>query len=391
MFRKPGRPLGISYLELFFDLVFVFALTQLSGVLLEGITSEQPSVRASEALLLLLALLMLWFVMAPVTHVYDPQQPEIQVIFAGTMFGTLLLAVTLPDAFGSGGLAFAGTYVGIHIGRGLILIFALRGHQAQRRSLGVLLWFVVSAVPWLVGATLTEGDVRAALWALAVAIEYTAFIMVFAAPWNFRVALVSRWPVDPEHLGERYRQFVTIALGELIAVSGVADGAHVSSPGAVAAFFVSFVTTVLLWRTYLFQAAALLPAAIQAAHTPARLARVALITHVIMVAGIVVTDAGFELVIEQPLGHTDPARISAVIGGPVLYLTGRFLFGHAIYGRMSHSRVIGALSLAGISPAMIFLPPLAVAVGPTLVLLGIVISDAVLAKRHPDRPPSPPS
>ncbi|MDQ7908114.1 low temperature requirement protein A [Phytohabitans sp. ZYX-F-186] len=390
LLRKPGQPPGVSYLELFFDLVFVFALTQLSQWLLEDITSRWQIVKAAQALLLLLALLMLWFVVAWVTDVYDPQQPEVQLVVAGAMFGILVMAVALPEAFGSRGLVFAGAYVAIHLGRGLVLVPALRGHKAQRRSAGGMLWFAVSAVPWIVGATAAGGSARAAWWALAIAIEYTGAMLFFPAPW-FRRPTATGWPVVPEHFGERYRQFVTIAIAELIAVTGVAGGMHLTSRTTVAAFFVSFTTTVLLWRTYLYQAASLLPAAIAAATTPARLVRRALLTHVIMVAGILATDAGFQLVIGRPLGHTSPGWVGVIIGGPVLYLAGRVLFGHTIYGRVSHSRAIGALLLAGVSPAMVLLPPLAVAITPTLVLAGIVISDAVLARGRPRKPPSPPS
>jgi low temperature requirement protein LtrA len=150
---------------LFFDLVFVFAFTRVSQQLLAALTSHRRALLtdAGETLLLLLALLMVWFATAWITDLYDSRRPEVQLVVAGSMFGSLLMAVALPRAFGSGGLAFAAAYFAIHIGRGLVLVPALRGHEAQRRAAGVLLWFAVSAVPWIVGAVL-QGSPRWALW-----------------------------------------------------------------------------------------------------------------------------------------------------------------------------------------------------------------------------------
>ncbi|MDQ7904635.1 low temperature requirement protein A [Phytohabitans sp. ZYX-F-186] len=386
--RKPGQPPVVSYLELFFDLVFVFALTQLSRWGLDQLASQHQVAVAGQAVLLLLALMMVWLLTAWITNVYDPQRPEIQLVVATAMFGALVMAVALPEAFGPKALEFAGAYVTIHIGRGLVLVPLLRGQgEAQRRAAGTLLWFAVSAVWWIVGATADENSTRVALWALALAIEYTGAMLFFPAPWVRH----RRWPVVAKHIAERYLQFFIITLGELIAVTGATNGAnYLESGGSVAAFFISFVTTLLLWRTYLYRAGALLPAAIAAAPAPARLTREALLAHLIMVAGIVAADAGFELVIAQPMGHTSVTWIGLIVGGPAVFLAGRVLFGHAIFARVSESRVIGALLLALTAPAMIFLPPLAVAIMVTLVLVGIVVSDVILARGRPPKPPSPP-
>ncbi|MDQ7908244.1 low temperature requirement protein A [Phytohabitans sp. ZYX-F-186] len=392
LLRKPGQPPGASYLELFFDLVFVFALTQLSQWLLEEMTSRHHIVLAGQALLLLLTLMMLWFATAWLTDLLDPRRPEIQLVIAGAMFSALVMAVSLPGAFGSLGLSFAGAYVGAHIGRGLVLVATLRGHEAQRRSVGALLWFTLSAVPWIIGATFAHGFARGALWTLAITIEYTAVMLLFAPVPRIHRPRLAQWPIAAEHMAERYQQFFLIVLGELVAVTGATDGAHyLENASATAAFFMSFATTVLLWLTYLYRAGALLPAAFAAVPVPARLVRRALLAHVVMVAGIVATDAGFELVIANPRGYVDLPWLCLIVGGPVAFLAGRVLFGHMIFARVSKSRVIGALLLAGISPALIFLPPLAITITVALVLAGIVTSDVVLARGHPPKPPSPPS
>jgi len=153
---------------------------------------------------------------------------------------------------------------------------------------------------------------------------------------------------------------------------------------------VSFLTTVLLWRIYFFRAGELLATAIAAAPDPSRLARSAAYTHFFMLAGTVATAVGYRLVIAHPSGHTDPAWIGVILGGPALFLLGRGGFEYAVFARVSRSRLIGALVLAILSPAMIRLPPLMVAVTASLVLLGIAITDTARARRRPLEEPSPP-
>ncbi|MGN9809588.1 low temperature requirement protein A [Micromonospora sp. BQ11] len=387
LLRKPGQPQRPSLLELFFDLVFVFALNRVSHRLAEDLGERRMVLaEASETLLLLLAILVLWFVTTWVTNTYDTQHPRIQLLVYTAMLGALMMAVAAPRAFGDGRFVFAGAYVAVHIIRGLILVPALRGHEAQRRAAGVLFWFAMSAVPWIAGAILPE-PARGILWTLAIAIDITAILLFYPAPWT----RPGQWPVLSEYLSERYRQFFIIALGELILTTGSAySDTSFSHGGPAAAFTVSFITTVLLFRVYLFRAGELLPEAITASREPARLTREALFAHLLMMVGIVVVAVGYELVISHPAGHTEPAWIVVILGGPILFLVGRSLLEHAVFNRVSRSRLVGALVLAGASPAMIYLPPLAGAVTAVVVLAGIATADTIRARRQPAEHASPP-
>jgi low temperature requirement protein LtrA len=304
------------------------------------------------------------------------------------MSGSLVMAAALPEAFGPRGLGFAGAYVAVHLIRGLILVPALRGHQAQRRAAGVLLWFVASAVPWIVGAVFPEGPLRAALWTLAIAIDYTGAILFYPAPWIRRTG--PQWPVVAAYLSERYRQFFIIALGELILVTGITfSGRYFAGASTSAAFAVAFVTTVLLWRIYIFRAGELLSSAIGAAADQGHLVRQALLAHVLMVAGIVAIATGYELVITHPTGQIDPAWVGVIFGGPVLFLAGRALFEYAVFARVSRSRLVGVLVLAGTSPAMVYLSPLVAAITSAVVLAGVATADTLRARGRPLEPPSP--
>ncbi|MET8311963.1 low temperature requirement protein A, partial [Micromonospora sp. NPDC005173] len=93
---------------------------------------------------------------------------------------------------------------------------------------------------------------------------------------------------------------------------------------------------------------------------------------------------------EHPFGHTPPAWVAVILGGPALFLAGRAIFEYEVFGRVSRDRVAGVLVLAAISPATIFLPPMLVAAAAALVLAGIAVSDAARARRRPPEPPSPP-
>lgn len=393
LLRKPEQPPRATFLELFFDLVFVFAFARVAQELVDDVTAHRRSflAEAGETLLVLLALLLVWFVTAWLTDLYNPVRPEIQLVVTGTMFGAMVMGLALPNAFSSQGLAFAGAYVAIHVGRGLVLVPALRG-QVQRRSAGILLWFAVSAVPWIVGAVLPETAIRGALWALALAIDYTADMLFYPTPWRIN-RMRTLWPFKPEHMAERFRQFFIIALGELILIAGTTYGTrYFGGYGShTVAFVVAFITTVLIWRIYTCRAGEVLPTAVATAPNSDRLIRQALMAHLLMAVGIVAASAGYGLVIEHPLGHTDGARLAFILGGPALFLAGRALFEHTVLTRTVQDRQIGVLVLAALTPAMLFVPPLAAAAAAMAVLAGVAIAGEARSWRLPSDMTSSPA
>ena len=155
LLRRPGDPQRATFLELFFDLVFVFALAQLSQGLVEDLSWSD----AFQTLVLLLAVWWVWSTTAGITDKFGPQRPAIQLLVIATMLGSLVMSAALPAAFGRRGLFFAGAYVAIQIGRGLFLVVVMRGHALQRPAGRVLFWSSVSALPWIAGA-LVSGTAR---------------------------------------------------------------------------------------------------------------------------------------------------------------------------------------------------------------------------------------
>ncbi|RZU73571.1 low temperature requirement protein LtrA [Micromonospora kangleipakensis] len=373
-----------TFLDLFFDLVFVFALFRLS----QGLREHLDWSGAFQTLVLLLAVWWVWTQSAGVSDRFDPRRPAIQVLAIGAMFGSLVLAAAAPEAFGDHGLVFAGAYVAVQVGRSLFLVVLTRGDERQRAEMRVLFWFGVSAVPWLAGA-LMQGWPRGVLWALAVAVDYTVARLGWPTP-QLGPASAAEFSVSGGLLAERHRQFFIIALGELILVTGLGLSSNSFAADSSAAVVVAFATTVLLWRIYIHRAGEVLGGAVAAAPDPLRVAVSSVYAHLVMVAGIVAISVGDELIIEHPFGHTPPAWAAVILGGPALFLAGRAIIEYTVFGRVSRDRVAGVLVLAAISPATIVLPPVLVAAAAALVLAAIAVSDAARARGRPPEPPSPP-
>ena len=180
-----------------------------------------------------------WVITTLVTDLYDPERTEIKLLISAVMFGALLMTTAIPEAFGARGLVFAGTYVAIHLGRGLFLMPAVRREpQTQRRAVRIFVWFAVSAVPWIIGAFVSE-DARLWCWAVALAIDYVGFRLAYPVPGLGAVPDAQR-NVTAEHLSERYQQFFIIALGDAILVIGTMFSLHHSEAENIGAFAVAF-------------------------------------------------------------------------------------------------------------------------------------------------------
>ncbi|RZU74396.1 low temperature requirement protein LtrA [Micromonospora kangleipakensis] len=385
LLRRPdqARP---AFLELFFDLVFVLAFFRLSEELLEHLSWTG----AFQTLVLLLPVFAVWVSTARFLDAFDPQHPLVQLFTMPIMFGTLVMAAATPEAFDRKGLVFAGAYLTVRVGGLAVAIFFLRGHEAQPSAVRLLFWLGMATVPWIAGALLT-GWVRGALWLTAAGVEYAGIALGFPTPrlgrsGERRLEVV----VSEEHAAERYQQFFIVALGEPILVTGLTFANGAFGADRSAATLLAFTTTALLWRIYIHRAGALLADAIAAANNPRRVAILTIYSHLVMVAGIVTIAVGDELLITHPLGHPDPAWTAVILAGPALFLAGRATFEYAVFGRVSPTRVIGALALVALTPAMRPVPLLAVATTAALILGGVAVADAARTRRLPSEQPSPP-
>ncbi|SCF37754.1 Low temperature requirement protein LtrA [Micromonospora purpureochromogenes] len=378
-----------TFLELFFDLVFVFALTRVSKRLIDDVSVDPPDVlrQVAQTVVLFLALWMVWILTARVTSRYEPERNPIQFVVVASMFASMVMAVALPRAFAERALPFALAYVAIQVGRPLLLTLALRGHPRRSVTRRILLWFVVGAVPWLLGALLPSA--QEVLWTLALAWDYAGLALGWPMPRR-GATRTSGWAVAGEHLAERYQQFFLIALGETVLIIGLTFSGAVYSARAALAFALSFLTTALLWRIYFHRAGHVLAEAIRVARSPGVLGESASWTHLVIVAGVLLTGVGYELVISHPQGRTPMGWAVFVTGGPALFLAARARFEYEIFARVSRSRVIGVVLLLGLLPLAPLLPPVGLLGLSAAVLIGIAAADTARAHGRPlERPASP--
>src|SRR5919199_6088927 len=217
MRARDGGEQRVTSLELFFDLVYVFAVTQLSHRLLSDLTIGG----ALETLFLLLVVWWAWVYTIWVTNWFDPDQWAVRLLLIAVMLASLVMSVAIPEAFGERGLMFALAYVAIQVGRALFVVLDLdKSSSLGKNFQRILAWFAIPAVPWVVGG-LFEGGARYVLWVLALALEYGGPVTGFYTPGLGR-SRTEVWTVEGSHLAERCQLFVIIALGESILVTGTA-------------------------------------------------------------------------------------------------------------------------------------------------------------------------
>ncbi|MFE9205427.1 low temperature requirement protein A [Micromonospora sp. NPDC007230] len=384
-----------TFLELFFDLVFVFALTRITArsfqdLALEpgGTTGFSPITGGGKTLLLLLALYTVWQGTAWTTSRYDPYRSGLQLVVVIALVGSMVMGVAIPRAFTVSGLAFAVAYVVTQVSRPLILLTTLGHHQNRPLKVRMLITYSTTGVLWLVGAFVPTNP-RIVLWAVALATEYLAGRTGWPVPGLGRSA-VSRWDIAGEHLAERYRQFFLVALGETILVAGFSYSARPFSANPTVAFALALLTSILLWRIYFQRAGQILGEAVLKAKHPATIGRSAADTHGVMLIGIAAIAIGYQLTIEHPLHRIEAAWVALIILGPAVFLAGRARFEYEVFGRVSPSRWIAMLVLLASVPLLLRYPPLIASAVAAVVLIAVAVADALRARGKPPEAAKPP-
>ncbi|MET8834205.1 low temperature requirement protein A [Micromonospora sp. NPDC004540] len=372
-----------TFLELFFDLVFVFALTRVSQRLINSLPATGWTLAAAvgRTVLLFLVLWLVWTITVWVTSRYEPERTVIQTVVVGTMFASLVMGVALPRALEERALPFALAYVAVMLGRPLVVAAALHGHPRRLVPLRLAAWAGATAPLWLAGA-LGPDDLRLPLWALALTVDYAALFTGWPLP-RLGSSPILGWRIAGEHLAERYQQIFLIALGESILVIGVTySGEEFSGEGA-GAFVVAFVTTALLWRIYFHRAGHLLGEALRLARAPGRLGTSAAITHLVIVLGVLTAAVGYEVAIAEPFHRSDASLLLFVVGGPLLFLAGRARFEYEIFGRISLPRVLGGGVLLLLVPLLAHGPAVRALWVVAAVLAAVALADAWRSRGRP--------
>src|SRR5919199_782721 len=374
---RDGGEQRVTPLELFFDLVYVFAITQLSHLLLDHLTVGG----ALETLFLLLAVWWAWVYTTWVANWFDPDRLPVRLMLVAVMLASLVMSVAIPDAFGERGLMFALAYVTIQVGRTVFVVIALnkslgRSAPLSRNFQRIFFWLLASGVLWIIGGLL-EGEARYVLWALALAVEYVGPVVGVYTPGLGR-STTEVWTVEGGHAAERCQLFVIIALGESILVTGTTFGEIETSVATLGAFVVAFLGSVALWWIYFARAAEAAREVFASSEDPGRIARSAYTYfHLPMIAGIIAVAAADELTVAHPVEHGTAASVALTLGGTALFLAGHGLFKWAVFGMLSWPRVVAIAALIALIPAGFVVPALALGVAVVLIVAALAVWDTL--------------
>lgn len=368
----------VTSIELFFDLVYVFAITQLAHHL-----SEQLGWRgAFDTTILLFAVWWAWVYTAWITNWFDPDQAVVRIVLIATMLVSLVMSASIPEAFGDRGLIFAATYTAIQVGRSLFAVAALGNDPNLRRNFErITIWSAAAGVAWIAGG-FAHNTQREVIWLFAVIVDYAAPASGFTVPGLGR-STTADWTITGGHLAERCQAFILIALGESVLDTGAAFGEHAFTATVIAAFVLAFAANVVLWWIYFSRSAEAASIIIARSADPGRLGRSAYTYfHLPMVAGIIVTAVAIERLIAEPTSHATTAVTATVIGGAGLFLAGHFLFKWAFGGHVAWSHVAGIVALLLLAPLSDQISLLALCAIAAVIVGAVAAWDMATHRRH---------
>jgi low temperature requirement protein LtrA len=352
----------VTPLELFFDLVFVLALTQCTALMADDPT--WPGI--ARGMLVLGVMWWSWVGYAWLTSVVNPEEGAVRLVVFAAMAAFLVVALCVPGAFGDEALLFAGAYAIVRFSQIALFVLASRDDPGLRHAVLGLLASTAVGVGLLVAASFADGTLQGAIWALALALDMAGPLLIDPSGWR----------LEPGHFAERHGLIVIIALGESIVAIGVGAEAGVTT-GVVVAATVGIVIAATLWWLY-FDIVALVAERRLSNAPPGRerntIARDSFsYLHLPMVAGIVLVALGMKKTLEH-VG--DPLKVepaAALLGGAAIYLLAHVAFRYRNVHRFSWQRLIAAVLLVALLPAAVELPALT-----TLAIVAALLS-AVIA------------
>ena len=370
----PNQHSRVTYAELFFDLVFVYAVTQVSHTLLGRFTP----LGAVQTTLLFLAVWWVWVYTSWITNWLDPEKTPVRLMLFLLMLGGLVLSTSIPTAFEGRGLWFAVAYAAMQVGKTVFLWISTPPSRilARMNAIRITSWLALSAVFWIAGG-FAEGNSRLTLWVVALGIEYISPAVRFWIP-RYGASSVADWVVEGGHMAERCAGFIIIALGESIVVTGATFADLAWTAETVAAFVSAFVGSLAMWWIYFHKGAEAGSEQISRSSEPGRLARLAYTyLHMPIVAGIIVSAVADELVLKHPGGHSDLKTVLSAVGGPLLFLFGTILFKHSFRGFLQLSHGVGIIALCVLAWFAGELSPLMLSILTTAIMIIVAVWESI--------------
>jgi low temperature requirement protein LtrA len=337
----------VTALELFFDLVFVFAITQVTGFLADNSTWQG----LLQGLFLLGALWWAWAAYAWLTNTLNPEEGVVRIAVFASMAAMLIAALAVPGAFGAHGLVFGVAYF---IVRALHLVLYAIAGRGDRELMQAVLRIAPSALTGaalLVVAGFTDGPARLIIWAVALSIDYLWLL----------VAGMRGWRVSPEHFVERHGLIIIIALGESIVAVGVGAAGLPLDAGTISAALLGMIVACALWWSYFDWMIYISLARLREATgvERAKLARdIYSYLHFPMVAGIILFALGVKTTLAH---HNEPLEIIPAIGlcgGLALYMAAHVAVRLRMNGSWGHGRPTATVVLVALIPIATLIPSL---------------------------------
>jgi low temperature requirement protein LtrA len=377
----PNQHSRVTYAELFFDLVFVFAVTQISHTLIGRFTP----LGALQTSLLFLAVWWVWVYTSWITNWLNPEKTPVRLLLFALTLGGLVLSTSIPAAFDGRGLWFAIAYAAMQVGKTVFLWASTLPSQslARANAIRITTWLAMSAIFWIAGG-LAEGPSRLVLWAIALVIEYISPAVRFWIP-RYGASSVADWVVEGGHMAERCAGFIIIALGESIVVIGATFAELTWTTENVLAFVSAFVGSLAMWWIYFHIGAEAGSEQLSKSSEPGRLARLAYTyLHMPIVAGIIVSAVADELVLKHPSGHSDLKTVISAIGGPLLFLFGTVLFKYSFRGFLQLSHGGGIIALGVLAWFASELSPLMLSILTTAIMIVVAVWESISLRSGPE-------
>jgi low temperature requirement protein LtrA len=359
----------VAPLELFFDLVYVFTVSQLAHHLLDHVDARGML----ETLVLTLAVMYAWFMTVWTSNWLDVDRQPVRLMLLGLMFASLLMATSITEAFGDRAALFVVGYLAIQIGRTAFAVSAFRGHRLHAHFVNALAWEIGTAPIWIAGIA-ADGDARLAIWAAAVLITYAGVIAGHPLPGR-RSPFSSDSQIYAEHLLERFRLFFLIALGETVLTIGNAFADLPVTVDRLVVLAAAFTGTVALWWCYFHRAEDIGLDAVKGAADASRIVGLGNYTLIAMVIGIVGIAVGDELALAHPGGDPSAAAIALIFGGPAIFLLAQLGFMRRAAGAVPRPRLAACIALAVLAAVTVPLNLLVAVLAASAVLLVVAIAD----------------
>jgi len=378
---EPTDEHEVTPLELFFDLVFVFAITQVTSLLADDPTWGG----VLRGMLVLAALWWAWEVYAWLTSAMDVDEGGVRLSMLASMGAMFGVALAVPGAFGDDAVLFGCAYLLVRLLHLVLSAIVARGDPDRRSALVRFAPTAMLGPLLLVLAGFLEGNERVAVWVIALSIDYLGPVVI---------GVGRGWRVAPEHFAERHGLIILIALGESFIAIAVGFGAGFElASGVLVAAALGIVAVSALWWLY-FDVAALFARRRLMQATGLELHRLALhaysYLHLPMIAGIVLFALGLKTTLGDVGEALETVPAVALCGGAALYLFGHVAFLFRMTGRVFRRRTVGTIVLLAVVPAALAIPALASLALVSAVCTGVVAYEALryrqdrLRVRHPE-------